>query len=151
MARLGVGALSCAVACLRSYDGTMKATLRCKVVCQDEQVVDAGVGHLRAKVIFDLVVGGKAYRNLSVVVAQPMDTDYRVAPLTVAPLSRDQYDGPMNVEAFTEAIERYYRRGIESLVGPNVSKIRNLEMLSNVVIREESTEFEVEESRSVGW
>ena len=112
----------------------------------DYKMTDPGEDQMVSKIFFWLELDGSRQRPLSdVEVRQPMGTDYKTAPLTVGPLSQEVTDGPWNQEAFTEAVEDYYR----SALGKSISfgGASNLRIRNNIINHVKSYEFDIE----TGW
>ena len=116
---------------------------------QDSQDYGSDDEHMISRVFFDLEVDGQNSQNLYVDIKQPVGGDYESGPMEV--YRPEGYRGPLNYEAFRNAVERYYR----SLVGSSGSGIRisggkGIRMRNNVFDIPGTAEFQVSET-DAGW
>lgn len=116
---------------------------------QDSQDYGSDEEHMVSRIFFSLEIEGRKYENLHVDIKQSVGSNYESSPIEVY---RPQgYQGPLNYEAFRNAVEQYYR----SLVGSTGSGIRivggtNVRMRNNVFIKEVTVEFPISE-RDTAW
>jgi len=99
--------------------------------------------HMFSRVTFTLEVNGKKYENMHVDISQPYGSDYTKEPIEVGS-PQGEYNGPFNHNAFSEAVESYYR----SVIGEQGSAIcfgRNAKVVisNNIMLKDSSVEFEL--------
>ena len=126
-----------------------RATIRFEGCIQDSQEYGSDDEYMISRVFFSIVAGGKAYQGLSVDIRQSSGGDYETGAIEVG--RPNAYAGPMNYNAFAEAVEHYYR----SLVGSKGTGIRiegakNVRMRDNKFIKTAFAEFEYADS-TPGW
>ena len=126
-----------------------KARVTFRKCVQDSQEYGSNDEYMASRVFFDLEINGKKYENLYSNIKQVVGGDFEKDPLEVG--TPENYKGPLNYQAFREAVEDYYR----SLVGSKGHGIHieggtNIRMYGNVFQITKIAEFEVDES-SMGW
>ncbi|MGD0923290.1 MAG: hypothetical protein ABSA70_16230 [Terriglobia bacterium] len=126
-----------------------RANLTFHKCIQDSQDYGSNDEHMVSRVFFTFTIAGKEHPDLYADIKQTVGGDFESGPIEV---SRPHgYKGPINYQAFRDAVEKYYR----SLVGSKgrgiaISGGRNIRMRNNTFIQEMSFEFDVDESE-VGW
>jgi len=119
-------------------------------IVQDSQDYGSNDEHMVSRAFFDMQIGDRAYKGLSVDIKQPVGSNFETSPLEISKPSG--YKGPFNHQAFREAVEKYYR----SQVGSSGSGIRisggasNIRMRNNTFVQEVHVEFKVSEE-SPAW
>jgi hypothetical protein len=114
---------------------------------QDSQEYGSDDAHMASRVFFTLTVDGKEHSDLYVDIKQTVGSEFETGSIEV---SRPQgYEGPINYQAFRNAVENYYRR----LVGSQGTGIRiaggsNIRMQNNTFVRPMSVEFELESKKA---
>ena len=110
-------------------------------VIQDSQDYGSDDEHMVSRVFFDLEIDGQVHKGLYADIKQTVGSSFEKDPIEVsAPVG---YDGPLDWEAFRDAVESYYR----SLVGSQGSGIRiegskDIRMRNNRFIQPISVEFD---------
>jgi hypothetical protein len=112
---------------------------------QDSQDFGSDNEHMVSRIFLTLEINGQRYENLHADIKQPVGSSYEFDPIEVYPLKG--YQGPLNYEAFRNAVEKYYR----TLVGSTASGIRisgglNFRMQNNIFDRPAIAEFQVSEN-----
>ncbi len=93
--------------------------------------------HMSSRIYFDLNFQGKTYTDLYVDISQPYGTDYLKEPIEVGP-PQGGYNGPFNHNAFSEAVESYYRscigeQGNAIPLGPDAHAVMKNNIISKVL------------------
>jgi len=120
-----------------------------KKCIQDSQEYGSNDEYMVSRVFFDINIDGKEYKDLYVNIKQIVGSNYETSPLEIG--RPNNYKGPLNYDAFRDAVEKYYR----SLVGRHGSVIRisgggNIGMHGNVFNISQVVEFEIEDNIG-GW
>ena len=112
---------------------------------QDSQEFGGNDERIISRVFFSLTVKNKSYPGLYANIKQTIGSAGMNAPLEVS--NPIVYEGPLNYQAFRDAVERYHR----SRIGPQGRGIRigagaisNLRMRNNTFRGPHTEEFEVE-------
>ncbi len=115
--------------------------LHLKHIIQDSQEFGSNDEHMISRVFFDLTVGGTSHQDLHCSVKQAVGSSYVDAPLEVS--KAVGYKGPFNHEAFSQAVEQYYRKSF-GVGGKAISfdADSTIRMQHNIVVRSETVEFE---------
>lgn len=126
-----------------------KAKVTFKKCIQDSQEYGSNDEHMVSRVFFDLEIDGKRYENLYANIKQVVGGDFEKDPLEIG--IPENYKGPLNYQAFRDAVEDYYR----SLVGSKGHGIHieggsNIRMYDNRFIITKVVEFEIREN-DAGW
>ena len=79
---------------------------------QDVAASEPNQNHMISQAFFTVEIGGKQYRNMSVVLRQPFGTDYTKEPIEVEKPSLGSYTGNWNYNEFRDAAEDYYRSAL---------------------------------------
>jgi hypothetical protein len=112
---------------------------------QDSQEYGSDDEHMISRVFFDMEVDGEGYDGLHVDVKQTVGSSYETGPIEVGSPKGTKYRGPFDHQAFSEAVEKYYR----SIVGSKASRFkrrgrsRNIRMPNQRFGVEQVVEFEV--------
>ena len=103
-----------------------KVTVKFSHMIQDSQDYGSNDEHMVSHVFFDLTVGDKRYPGAHAIVRQTVGASFESDPFEVSPPVG--YKGPMNVDAFRKAVERYCRS--------NVGRIRISGRAKNIRMRD---------------
>jgi hypothetical protein len=112
---------------------------------QDSQEYGSDDEHMISRVFFDMEVDGQGYEGLHVDIKQAVGSSYETGPMEVDSPKGTKYRGPFDHQAFSEAVEKYYR----DLVGSKASASRrgrgsqNIRMPNRRFGVEQVVEFEV--------
>ena len=123
-----------------------KARLVFEKCIQDSQDYGSDDEHMISRVFFTLEVGGKRYDGLHADVKQTVGSSYEDGPIEISSPRGGSYKGPFNYDAFSAAVEKYYR----SLVGSSATGGGGARMRNNMFQRQEITEFEVSGVQCLG-
>ena len=124
-----------------------KATITFHKCIQDSQEYGSDNEHMVSRVFFTLEMEDRDPEDLQVDIKQLVGSDFETGPIEVS-WPKD-YDGPMNYDAFRNAVEAYYR----SLVGSQGSSIhiegsKNIRMYNNTHAKETVVELDVKQGSS---
>jgi hypothetical protein len=87
--------------------------LQLNYIIQDSQEFGSTDEHMISRVFFDLTIDGKPHQDLYCIVKQSVGSWYVDAPLEVSkPVG---YKGPFNHQAFSHAVEQYYRKSFRGI------------------------------------
>ena len=132
----------------------MKAKILFKSLRQDSQdyaTFARDDAHVVSVIQFNMQIGDRQVRDLSVEVRQPYGTDFESEPLEVSKISGD-YHGPWNHSGFADLCERYYR----SLIGSAGRGIRiggggDIRMRNNTFGMPQQAELEIPDESGGAW
>jgi len=121
------------------------ATITFQKLIQDSQDYGSNDDHMVSRVFFNLDIDGNLYPDLYADVKQIVGSAIESSPIEVS--NPGGYKGPFDHDAFSNAVERYYR----SLVGATGSGIRisgatNVRMRNNTFFATGVAKFEVKSS-----
>ncbi len=86
--------------------------------------------HMISMVFFTLEMDDKKFEEMYVDVKQPFGTDFKKYPVEVSP-PVGSYNGPINHDQFSDAVEKYYR----SCIGSKGSGFRISSDAKNIIMR----------------
>ena len=98
---------------------------------------------------FTFELEGKTFSDLSANIKQPVGSSFESTNLEISP--PQGYKGPIDYNAFREAVEKYYRNldgGTDS--GINIQGGSNIRMRNNTFIKESVVTIDVD-SKGAGW
>lgn len=116
---------------------------------QDSQDFGSNDEHMVSRVFFVLEVEGRSHTGLYADIKQSVGGNFDVDRIEVS--RPERYRGPLNYEAFRNAVENYYRGLVGSQgTGIRISGASNVRMRNNTFIREACYDFEIPDG-GVGW
>jgi hypothetical protein len=118
-----------------------------KKCIQDSQEYGSDDEYMVSRVFFNLEVQDKEFSDLHVDIKQPVGSTFENTVIEVG--APQGYDGPFNHQAFSKAVEDYYRSLVGSQgTGIHIAGGSNIRMQNNTFVKEKKVQFEVGKSDS---
>lgn len=127
----------------------IEATVHMKTLRHDAQEYGSNDEFMISRVIFDLEIDTRWFRNLSVDLKQVVGSQFDESAIEVS--SPSEYKGPFNQAAFQDIVRRYFLNIIGGGGhGIRFNNVQNLRMQGNLFSVPHSESFEIE-GPSGGW